>query len=51
MEAGRPLFIPVILVIQNRPYELHALGLLSGTGKCAGVEPDLIDIAELPLTH
>src|SRR5882672_1870521 len=51
MEAGRPLFIPVILGTSRiGRMSLHAARLvIRELGKCAGVETDLIDIAELPL--
>jgi NAD(P)H-dependent FMN reductase len=51
MEAGRPLFIPVILGTTRmgrmslRPAQLVAAEL----GKRGGVETDLIDIAKLPV--
>ncbi len=51
MEAGRPLFIPVILGTSRMGrMSLHAARLVVGElGKCGGVETDLIDIAKLPL--
>src|SRR5437660_10778810 len=51
MEANRPLFIPVILgTARMGRMSLHAARLVTGElGKCAGVETDLIDIAQLPL--
>src|SRR3989442_11337495 len=51
MEAGRPLFTPVILgTARMGRMSLHAARLATGElGKCAGVETDLIDIARLPL--
>src|SRR5258708_8382817 len=51
MEAGRPLFIPVILgTSRTGRLRLHAARLVVGElGKCGGVETDLIDIARLPL--
>ncbi len=51
MEAGRPLFIPVILgtTRMGRMSE-HAAGLVAGElRKREGIETDLIDIAQLPL--
>src|SRR2546426_11653350 len=51
MEAGRPLFIPVILGTSRiGRMSLHAARLVvRELGKCGGVETDLIDIAKLPL--
>src|SRR6267154_41785 len=51
MEAGRPLFIPVILGTSRMGrMSLHAARIVVGElGKCGGVETDLIDIARLPL--
>src|SRR6266568_6788327 len=51
MEAGRPLFIPVILGTSRMGrLSLHAARLVVGElGKRGGVETDLIDIARLPL--
>ena len=53
MEAGRPLFIPVILwYSQNGPYEPDAAQLVTGElGKCSGVETDLIEIARHQSYH
>src|SRR3989454_8630672 len=51
MEANRPLFIPVILgTARMGRMSLHAAQLLTRElGKRAGVETELIDIAQLPL--
>src|SRR5216684_3235 len=51
MEAGRPLFIPVILGTSRMGrMSLHAARIVVGElARCAGVETDLIDIAKLPL--
>jgi NAD(P)H-dependent FMN reductase len=51
MEIGRPLYIPVILgTARMGRMSLHAAQFVTGElGKCAGVETDLIDIADLPL--
>src|SRR6266851_5879375 len=51
MESNRPLFIPVILgTARMGRMSLHAARLITGElGKWAGVETELIDIAELPL--
>ncbi len=54
MEAGRPLFIPVILgTTRQGRMSAHAAELMTRElGKRAGVETELIDIAKLPLpTH
>ena len=52
MEAGRPLFIPVILgTARMGRMSLHAAKLVTRElGKCAGVETGLIDIAGDQLT-
>ncbi|HLB89269.1 MAG: NADPH-dependent FMN reductase [Acidobacteria bacterium 13_1_40CM_4_58_4] len=51
MEANRPLFIPVILgTARMGRMSLHAARLVNQElGKRAGVETELIDIAQLPL--
>ena len=51
MEASRPLFIPVILgTARMGRMSLHAAQLVTAElGKRAGVETELIDIAQLPL--
>jgi NAD(P)H-dependent FMN reductase len=51
MEAGRPLFIPVILgTARMGRLSLHAARLVTAElGKHTGIETHLIDIAELPL--
>src|SRR6266487_1266825 len=51
MEATRPLFIPVILgTVRKGRRSLHPAQLLTRElGKRAGVETELIDIAQLPL--
>ena len=51
MEATRPLFIPVILgTVRMGRKSLHPAQLLTRElGKRAGVETELIDIAQLPL--
>jgi len=51
METSRPLFIPVILgTARMGRMSQHAARLIrEELGKCAGVETELIDIAQLPL--
>jgi hypothetical protein len=51
METGRPLFIPVILgTARMGRMSLHAAQLVTGElGKRAGIETNLIDIANLSL--
>src|SRR5258708_21867124 len=51
MEAGRPLFIPVILgTSRTGRLRLHAARLVVGAlGKCGGVETALSDIGKLPI--
>ncbi len=51
MEATRPLFIPVILgTVRKGRRSLHPAQLLTRElGKRAGVETELLDIAQLPL--
>jgi NAD(P)H-dependent FMN reductase len=51
MDASRSSFIPVILgTARMGRMSLHAARLVTGElSKCGGVEPNLIDIAPLPL--